>query len=283
LVDHKKEQKMKKAWGLIIEMVFCALVFTACASLANQGEASSSTGGKKQKIRTALELLAKAIRANDKPAIDSCIIVSNDGAGAMVKAAMHQNGAIRSLQDAWAAKFFKDPMQFKNLSFVFFPRIDGGFEVLIEKTLENLDDQYIQVNGNMARVPIRLTRGNVPPAESPVPFEWSAAWIALVKGGAGWKVDMGNTLRVNVVMSFYRGSLPQSSEQDQKIAADFENDVTAMLETAAKAIADGRLLIAAEASVFVELKTGEVFGKYHLAGINQWFAPAKPASYEVRM
>ena len=40
---------MKKAWGLIIEMVFCALVFTACASLANQGEASSCTGGEKAK------------------------------------------------------------------------------------------------------------------------------------------------------------------------------------------------------------------------------------------
>lgn len=264
-------------------MFLFTLVFMACASLANQGEASLPTDAEKQKIRAALELLAKAIRANDKPAIDRCMIVSNDGAGAMVRAAMHQNGAIRSLQDAWAAKFFKDPMQFKGFSFVFFPRIDGGFEVLIEKTLENLDDQYIQVNGNTARVPIRLTRGNIPPAESPVPLEWRAAWIALVKGGGGWKVDMGNTLRVNVVMGFFRGMLPQSSEQDQKIAADFENDVTAMLETSAKAIAGGRLVIAAEASGFVEQEAGKVFGKYHLAGINQWFTPAKPASYEAQM
>jgi RNA polymerase sigma factor (sigma-70 family) len=81
--------------------------------------------------------LSAAIKQNDQAAIDACL--TDDGVdqktAALIRANLHLNAASCRLTRASAAAF-GDQMQLQNFGFDLLPGLHGGFEVLIDRSLE---------------------------------------------------------------------------------------------------------------------------------------------------
>ncbi len=244
-----------------------------------QRDVSASAESSKHEIREVLACFARSIRAYDARALERCFRVDRDDGGDLVKADILQNCVIRRLQDAWAARF-KGPIVFDKISFLAFPTLDGGFEILFEKTLENLDDAHIQLKDDRARVPILFGGAEHEPADSAL-RKWQGAWIALCNDGLEWKVDLSATVRMNASLMFHPGTLPLSGAEEEKICAAFTLDMSEMLLKAAQAVESGRFSHGAAASEHIRREASRIFRRYNLYGLSLHPWPAKPTSREM--
>lgn len=233
----------------------------------------------KKEIREALAGFARAIRSYDTRALERCVRVDRDAAGDLVKADMCQNCVIRRVHDAWTARF-AEPIAFDKISFLAFPSLDGGFEILFEKTLENLDDAHIQIDCDRARVPFLFGGVEREPADSSL-RKWRGAWIALVSDGLEWKIDLSATVRIHATMLFHPGALPGSTAEEEKINLAFTLDMNDMLLEAAQAVESGRFAGGPEASENIGREASKIFRKYNLYGLSLHPWPAKPTSWEM--
>ncbi len=244
-----------------------------------QRDVSAPAESAKKEIRETLAGFARAIRAYDTQALERRIRVDRDAEGDLVKADLCQNCVIRRVHDAWMARF-AEPIAFDKISFLAFPSLDGGFEILFEKTLANLDDAHIQIDCDRARVPFLFGGLEHEPEDSSL-RKWQGAWIALVNDGLEWKIDLSATVRIHATMLFHPGALPGSTAEEEKINSAFTLDMNDMLLKAAQAIESGRFAGGPEASEHIGRQASRIFRKYDLYGISLHPWPAKPTSREV--
>lgn len=227
-----------------------------------------------ESIQSTLTLLAQAIRSNDPKALDQCIAFPNDEHGALLKALMLDNLAVRHLQNAWAAKFAQ-PMTFTSVGFVWFPALDGGLEVLFEKTAAALDPSEIQITGSSARLPLKFHPRTINPDPT---HGWAGAWLEFTKDGPVWKLDLNKTMQVRLSLYFQPSKRPQSTQKELQIAATFKTDLAKILNANAALIESGKLATAPLASRKVEKETIQLFTRHGLAGISFNPQPATPIS-----
>jgi hypothetical protein len=230
-------------------------------------------------IRVVVGRLAQAIRANDMKSVDQCMIVSDDDQGQLVRAMILENVAYRHLQTAWAAAFHR-PMSFQGMGFVWLTDLDGGAEVVLELALANLSDADIQVNGGNARFPLKFA---APHAKAPSSLNFlRGGWVTLVNAdGAGWKIDMSRTLRVNASLTFLHGHQPSSGEEDLKIALQQKREIARILESTAQAVEKNELTKADAASARVADDIIATEKRLGLSGVGYSLVPAMPTSFEV--
>ncbi|HEY7088511.1 MAG TPA: sigma-70 family RNA polymerase sigma factor [Tepidisphaeraceae bacterium] len=251
---------------------------TASTMAADPAAVVDAESVERQLIRTALQRAAQAIRSHDREALHRCMVLADNPDGALLSAMMDENLAVRRLQDAWV-DMLKQPMKFPDLTFVWVPQFDGGAEVVLEKTLENLNDADIRISGDHARVPLRLAPE--PPRGQPDQFAFWRGWqMSLVRDGPLWKVDMNNTFRVNTSMTFREGMQPTSNADSQRIAIEQKQKLAAILDSTAALIEGGKIRTPAAAVRRVEGDFARMSGEYGLTGITYQFQPAAPRLME---
>jgi RNA polymerase sigma factor (sigma-70 family) len=263
--------------------VAASIILLACAGGAvfkaalrePASQPASVPEAQRESIRSTIQHVAQAIRGNDLPTLERNVVASNDQQGALVKAMIDENVSTRRLQNAWAVKF-KRPMTFHGLTFMWFPELEGGFEVMLERTLDNLDDSTVQITGQAARVPVRFA----PDADQNAAGPWRGAWIFLVNDGASWKVDLNKTVYVGCSMTFLAEKRPTSSDRELEIAVAFKQDLASLLQDAAAAVETGMLATADEAANHIEREVRALDDKYGLVAISFNLAPGRPTSSE---
>jgi hypothetical protein len=244
-----------------------------------QRDVSAPAESSKREIREVLACFARSIRSYDPLSLERCFRVDHDREGELVKADMLQQCVIRRLQDAWTTRF-KNPIVFDTISFLAFPTLDGGFEILFEKTLEQLDDAHIQLQDDRARVPILFGGVDHEPPESSL-RKWQGAWITFCNDGLEWKVDLSATIRINASLMFHPGALPRSSRDEEDICIAFTRDMSELLLHAAQAVESGRFPNGAEASEHIRSEASKIFRAHNLYGISLHPWPARPTSREM--